>query len=210
MHFSCNISRGPWESIVLPTSSSVVLKNYVGIFPELFVHLYYFGSPLRSSLLRTWAKSEEARQHTGFLVMERPNGRNKPLVVSKFEHAPTYRPFGFDLPMVPSLCGCWDKHPHHWSLRHSSSAFGEQFSFYISSCCSMELHIAIYTDRRTVFDAHGTTIMEEKWDPVSERFSFDPMTMVCMKISVSTVVQLCCLFVFPHKNLCVDIKERQT
>ncbi|CUA75195.1 hypothetical protein RSOLAG22IIIB_05760 [Rhizoctonia solani] len=175
----------PWESIVLPTSPSLVVNNYAAIFPELFVHLYYFGLPLRSSLLRTWAKSEEARQHTGLLLMERPTGRNQPFAVSKFEHAPTSRPFGIDLPMVPAVCGCWDRYPHHWSLRHTSNAFGEQFSFYTSSCCGLELHIAIYTDRRIVFNAHGTTIMEEKWDPGAERFSFDPMTMVCMKISES-------------------------
>ncbi|CUA74691.1 hypothetical protein RSOLAG22IIIB_05658 [Rhizoctonia solani] len=175
----------PWDSIVLPTASSLVLKNYAAIFPELFVHLYYFGSPLRSSLLRTWAKSEEARQHTGLLLMDRPTGRNQPFAVSKFEHAPTSRPFGVDLPMVPSICGCWDKHPHHWSPRHTSEAFGERFLFYTSSCCSLELHVAIYTDRRIVFEAHGTTIMEEKWDPGAESFSFDPMTMVCMKVSRS-------------------------
>ncbi|CAE6434939.1 unnamed protein product [Rhizoctonia solani] len=179
------LNVGPWESIVLPTALSLLVKNYVSIFPELFVNLYYFGLPLRSSLLRTWAKSEEAREHTGFLVMERAAGRNKPFGVSKFEHAPNSRPFGIDLPMAPSVCGCWDKSPHHWSLRHSSNAFGERFSFYISSCCSLELHVAIYTDRRTVFNAHGTMIMEEKWDPASERFSFDPITMVCMKISIS-------------------------
>jgi hypothetical protein len=149
------------------------------------VHLYYFGSSLRSSLLRTWAKSPEAREHTGFIIMDRERWSNTSFKVSKLEYAPqTSRPYGVELPMIPSLCGCWTKAPHRWKERHRSRAFGEEFYFYTSSCCLIELHIAIYNDRRVMLNVHGTRVMEEPWDSCAERFTFDPARMICIKISV--------------------------
>ncbi|KAG8716465.1 hypothetical protein FRC08_009472 [Ceratobasidium sp. 394] len=182
------INTRPWHSIVFPSVPAIMPWQYASIFPELFTHLYYFGAPLKSSLLRTWAKSREARRHTGFILMDRVDCGTGLLEVSRFEHAPhTSRPYGFDLPMLPSLCGCWHKSSPdsspHWSPYHVSQKFREVFSFFVSTCCSFELHIAIYTGCRTVRDAHGTKIVEELWDTAAERFHFDSLTMVAIKMS---------------------------
>ncbi|KAG9125641.1 hypothetical protein FRC07_006795 [Ceratobasidium sp. 392] len=175
----------PWHSIALPSAPAVLPWQYIGILPELFVHLYYFGAPFAGSLLRTWAKSPEARQHTGFILMDRPSWGKGPLEVSKLEHAPhASRPLGFELPMIPSLCGCWDQSPR-WAVIHTSEKFDELFCFFTSTCCSLELHIAIFKGNRNTFNAHGTIIMQEVWDLATERFTFDPLTMVEMKVSMS-------------------------
>lgn len=176
---------------MIPTAPATLMTELLPIFPELFIHLYYFSAPLRSSLLRTWAKSPEARAHTGFIVIDRSHWSEGLPSVTKFEHAPhTSRPLGFDLPLIPSICGCWNKHAL-WKSRHASTAFGEQFCFYRSSCCSLELHLAIFTDKRTLLHAHGTTIMQEPWDPSTRNFSFDELRMVHMRVSVS-IPSFCC------------------
>ncbi|KAG8719759.1 hypothetical protein FRC09_010664 [Ceratobasidium sp. 395] len=176
----------PWHSVLFASAPSVSPTRFVDFFPELFVHLFYFGAPFQSSVLRTWAKSYDARQQTGLVIMDRAHWRDGPLGVQKIEHAPYISsPYGHDLPMIPSLCGCWDQAPHHWRLRFSDSDFGEWFGYYVSSCCAVELHVAVYTAHRTVRDIHGTTIVQEVWDSGSARFLFDSKTMICVEISVS-------------------------
>ncbi|KAG8714819.1 hypothetical protein FRC08_011408 [Ceratobasidium sp. 394] len=166
----------------MPTMPALSNRLFLPILAELFAELYYFGSAFRGALLRTWAKSPHARAHTGLIVMHRPSFK-EPLSVSRFEHAPsTSRPVGVDLPMIPSLCGCWNKDTL-WDCRHVSLKFGEQFYFLRTSCCSFELHIAIYKGPRKLLDAHGTTIMEEPWNEQTKQFSWDQSRMVRMKLS---------------------------
>ncbi|KAG9083825.1 hypothetical protein FRC06_004357, partial [Ceratobasidium sp. 370] len=94
----------PWHSIVFPSAPQLLPQFFINFMPELFAQLYYFGAPLRSALLRTWGKSLEARAHTGLVIMDRKHWEGEELTVTKFEHAPqSTRPFGFELPMVPSL-----------------------------------------------------------------------------------------------------------
>ncbi|CAE6436412.1 unnamed protein product [Rhizoctonia solani] len=173
------LSSRPWHSIVLPTTPALIVNEIVDILPELFVHLYYFGAGFKSSLLRVWAKSTSARVHTGFIIMDRQHF-NDSLAVSKFEYAAhSIRPYGFQLPLPESLCGCWGQNAD-WKLRHMSSNFGESFYFLRSSCCARELHVAIFKDRRTTIKKHGTTIMQEDWDESKKNFTFDPSRMVHM------------------------------
>ncbi|KAF8597010.1 hypothetical protein BDV93DRAFT_513685 [Ceratobasidium sp. AG-I] len=173
----------PWHSILLPTTGVLMASAYVNTLPELFLELYYFSSPLRSAALRVWAKSRETRAHTGLLLMERSDWKTESLYVSRFEHAPPEsRPIGVRLPMVDSLCGCWDSEGT-WSRRYQSKNHGEHFFYYGSTCCSVELHIAIYEGRRQILNAHGTTIVEETWDSEQKKFTFDRARMVTMLLS---------------------------
>ncbi|KAG9103188.1 hypothetical protein FRC06_011845 [Ceratobasidium sp. 370] len=181
------MEKRPWHSFVMPTMPALSQPLFLSILPELFAQLYYFGSPFRSTLLRTWVKSGDARAHTGLIVMQRAR-LGDTLSVSRFEHAPsTSRPVGFDLPMIPSLCGCWNK-DNLWDCRHVSFKFGEQFYFLRTSCCSFELHVAIYKGPRKLLDAYGTTIMEEPWHEETKNFAWDPSRMVRMKISPSRIL----------------------
>lgn len=181
------ICRNLWNSILLPTASSLLPGDYACVLPELFVELYYFASPFRSSVLRVWAKSAVTRIHTGLLIMERSDRLTEGLHVSRFEHAPTNtRPIGVDLPDVTSLCACskLGNNDAKWKCHHSSDAYGEGFYFFRSSCCRLELHVAIYKDRRCIRRAHDIIFVEEEWDWDLQRFTFDSSDMVCMKASV--------------------------
>ncbi|KAG9093505.1 hypothetical protein FS749_014267 [Ceratobasidium sp. UAMH 11750] len=177
------IDKRPWHSLVMPTIPALSQQLFLPVIPELFAQLYYFGSPFRSSLLRTWVKSPDARAHTGLIVMQRASF-SESLSVNRFEHAPsTSRPIGVDLPMIPSLCGCWNR-DNLWDCRHISFKFGEQFYFLRTSCCAFELHIAIYKGPRKLLDAYGTTIMEEPWNKETKSFLWDISRMVLMQFSV--------------------------
>lgn len=181
-----------WNSMVLATAVSLLPSDYICILPELFVELYYFGSPFRSSILRVWAKSPVARTHTGLLVMERSDRVQETLHVTRFEHAPpNSRPLGVDLPEVTSLCDCWkrqdkdDAHDPRWNRHHQSMGHGEIFLFFRSTCCNVELHVAIFPGFRRQVQAHGVLIAEEVWDEKLQRFTFDFSDMVKMQVSVS-------------------------
>ena len=166
-----------------------MMNEVVEILPELFVHTYYFGASFKSSLLRVWAKSATARTHTGFIIMDRQRLEDK-LSVSKVQHgAHSIRPYGVQLPIPESLCGCWGKEAD-WRLRHASSKFGEKFYFFRSSCCARELHMAIFENCRTIRNVHGTTIVEEDWDGLKKNFTFDPAQMVRMVQSVSVFLDV--------------------
>ncbi|KAG9102124.1 hypothetical protein FS749_015707 [Ceratobasidium sp. UAMH 11750] len=171
-------------SIVLPTSYSLLLCEYLYIFPELFLNLYYFGSELRASLLRVWGKSREVRLHTGLLVMERPNP-NSVFSVSKVMHSPlSHRPLGVDLPVASSVCGC-PEDLARWNFKTEKQNVRETVFLYRSSCCQVELQVAVFADKRRSFLEHGTTFTEEVWNPVTRTFDFQERAMVRMKHFVS-------------------------
>ncbi|KAG8739115.1 hypothetical protein FRC10_006113 [Ceratobasidium sp. 414] len=171
-------------SIVLPTSYSLLLCEYLYIFPELFLNLYYFGAKLRASLLRVWGKSRETRLHTGILVMERPTS-NSAFCVSKLMHsARSQRPLGVDLPVASSLCGCPEGNAT-WTFKTEKQNGRETVFVYRSSCCQVELQVAVFASKRRSFIEHGTTFTEEAWNPTAHSFDFQERTMVQMKHFVS-------------------------
>jgi hypothetical protein len=153
------------------------------MLPEVLVDLYYYGSPLKSTLLRIWAKSKRVRIHTGLLVMERSQQRDR-LVITKYEYcSDNSRPCGVDLPMTESLCGCWGK-GGSWKHIYSKIKFGERFLYLRSTCCQTELHLAIFLGPRRVVQIHGAHVAIEDWDYDQGRFTFDPARMVVMRVSV--------------------------
>jgi hypothetical protein len=156
------------------------------MLPELFVHMYYFGAPLQSALLRVWAKSRQLRVHTGLLIIQRPR-RGEEVEAIRLTYAPdSSKPMGMDLPMTASVCGCWDKESR-WQAVHRHHRHGEDFQYLRSTCCGTELHIAVFNEHRRRIHVHGTTVYVERWDAHSSRFPFDTSRMVAMRVSVSNV-----------------------
>lgn len=160
------------------------------MLPETMVNLYYYGAPLRSTLLRIWAKSKRVRIHTGLLVMERFEQADC-LALTKYDYSSDNScPWGVDLPMTASLCGCWGKQGS-WKHVHSKIEFGERFLFLRSTCCRMELHIAIFLGSRRIVQVHGAHVAVEDWDPDRCSFTFDPSRMVVMRVSVRESIIAC-------------------
>ncbi|KAG9125072.1 hypothetical protein FRC07_009086 [Ceratobasidium sp. 392] len=90
--------------------------------------------------------------------------------------------------MPGSLCGCRKtKNECSWSGCHILQAldFNEEPYFFTSSCDSIKLYVAIYPDRRRIFEAYGKEILEEPWDPQAERFTFEEDDMVTLKATKS-------------------------
>ncbi|CCO34320.1 hypothetical protein BN14_08417 [Rhizoctonia solani AG-1 IB] len=50
----------PYLSLVVPSTTTLLMCDFVPIFPELFLNLYYFGAALETSLFSAWGKSKEA------------------------------------------------------------------------------------------------------------------------------------------------------
>lgn len=180
-----NYSLECWDSLVLPTADSVIPSLYSTMLPDLFVHLYYNGTAFKSTLTRIWAKCRPVRLHTGLLVMER-RSRGAKLEVERFLFAPKdSRPLGVELPTPRSLCGCWDR-PGQWVGVYSHAKFSEHFSFLRSTCCRIELLVAIFLGPRHAIHIHGTTIAVETWDMETGAFPFNRFRMVAMRASVSS------------------------
>ncbi|KAF8595553.1 hypothetical protein BDV93DRAFT_564255 [Ceratobasidium sp. AG-I] len=178
----------PWHSLVLPTVKALHVAEYLLFFPELFVELYYYSTPLRSALLRCWAKSREARSHTGLILMAKSDQDSR-LIVSRFEYgAKSVRPHGVYLPMPASICGCWDKSPR-WKPHYDSISHGERFYFLVSTCCRLELHLAVFVGDRRVIEMHGTTIVEEPWRSQKDKFDLDDPDNVSWRVSKARSTQ---------------------
>jgi hypothetical protein len=165
--------------------------DYITIFPDLFVQLYYYGTMFQSALLRAWAKSRQVRVHTGLLMMERSKHQME-LEVRKFLFAPEKTsPLGVAFPLAQSVCGCWNV-PGEWQWVHQHTRFGELFVYMRSTCCQVELQVAVFLGSRQTIRAHGTTIAVERWDKVRERFPFTQSEMVVMRTSVSIITAMLC------------------
>jgi hypothetical protein len=168
----------------LPTANALNPADYLLFFPELFVELYYHAIPFRSALLRCWAKSRGARSHTGLILMAKSDQDSR-MAISRFEYAATsVRPQGVYLPMPGSICGCRSGNPR-WKPLYDAEGHGEHFYFFVSSCCRLELHLAVFNGDRKIHEMHGTTIVEELWTPEKVRFGLDDPDSVSWRVSVS-------------------------
>ncbi|KAG9097263.1 hypothetical protein FRC06_007756, partial [Ceratobasidium sp. 370] len=173
----------PYLSIVLPTTYSLLVCDYMFLLPELFVNLYYFGAGLRASLLRVWGKSQEGRKHTGLLVMERPDAGSA-FHVSKIMHSPPKScPFGVPLPLVHALCGCPEG--GKWNYKAERQNGRETVFVFRASCCQVELQMAVFPGRHHILTAHDTTFTEEDWNSDTKRFDFVESEMTRFKVFVS-------------------------
>jgi hypothetical protein len=171
-------------SFLLPSVHALVPCDYTSMLPELFVHLYYFGSPFRSLLLEVWANSENTRSHTGLVLIDRKH-RDSSLEVNKFLYSPSNtRPLGIDLPLTVTLCGC-EIPDARWKLKATREGQKEQISIFLSTCCKTELQVAIYPGLCRILKMHGTTVTVEPWDSVAGNFQFTEVDMVAMRVVVS-------------------------
>ena len=174
--------------MVLPAASSVSPEEYGSILPELFTQLYYNGLPLRSSLLRVWARSKRARVHTDLFVIDRIAPAARPLV-QKYMYAPeSSRPWGIDLPVSYSFCACSKENNSRWKkiFWAPKLKFGEQLVCYRSECGHVDLRIAIFTKDVTkcLRQASGTFVLLQDYSRDLCCFPFDGYDRFQMKISL--------------------------
>ena len=108
------------------------------------------------------------------------------LTVRRFEYgAKSVQPQGVHLPMPASICGCWGKTPR-WRPHYDSRSHKEHFYFFVSTCCRLELHLAVFVGDRKTIEMHGTTIVEELWTPEKDKFGLDDPDTVSWRVSVSS------------------------
>jgi hypothetical protein len=106
--------------------------------------------------------------------------------ISKLVHAArNERPLGVDLPAAHTLCGCQED-ASQWKYLGEHLGFGETVFRYSSSCCQVELQVAVFPGRRRTVLDNDTTFTEEDWDASTSSFSFVESQMVRMKVYVST------------------------
>lgn len=162
-----------WDSIVLPTASSLMPEEYTTMFPEFFLHLYYNSLPFQKSLRLVWAKSKRARFHTDLLVINRSRG-SREISIEKILYAPkASRPWGIHLPTTGSLCGC--KSDVRWKLRWTKpkQEYGELFFLYRSSCAHTEIAVAVFVDGLKSIQVDGTLIVVQHYDTHLGGFPLD-------------------------------------
>lgn len=162
--------------MVLPTASAIQPEEYASIFPELFVQLYYNSAPLKSSLLRVWAKSKRARFHTDLLVMDQVPGKGE-ISIQKWTYAPeASRPWGIDLPDPASFCSCTG---NNWRSRWKrignppKPRFGECFYRYRSGCKHSDVAVAIFVEGLKAIPVDGTQIVIQGYDHGQKTFPLD-------------------------------------
>lgn len=151
------------------------------------MNLYYFGAALRPSLYKVWGQSEEGREHTGLLVIDR-NAQEEQFSVTHLMHSPpTSRPLGVQLPIATTICGCPSDPPGgSWSYVKERQNGRETIFSYNSSCCRLVLHVAIFPGRRRRIDKNDTFFVEEDWNPDARALDFKESTMVRMVVQVSS------------------------
>ncbi|QRV78018.1 hypothetical protein RhiJN_06033 [Ceratobasidium sp. AG-Ba] len=168
-------------SLVLPTATNLMMSDYSHILPEIFLNIYYFGSPLRSSCNRVWGRSVDARYHTGLLFIDRATPQEQFLVTKILHAPPQHRPYGLTLPDCSSICGCTSGQPK-WTYKTEKQHRKEFIYIYISSCRHVDLRVAVYPSRRRIVERFGTQFVEEDWDKEKRQFHFDEPTMVRMLV----------------------------
>ncbi|QRV85120.1 ATPase [Ceratobasidium sp. AG-Ba] len=148
------LTSTPVKSLVLPTVSAALNADISPILPELMLNLYYFGRDLRDSIYKVWGQSDEARVHTGLLVMD-PDLSASPY--------PKHGLF-VDAHVLPT--------------EHKREAL---FA-YKSLCCGLELHLAVFISRLRQTIRNELPFTEEDWDQETSSFGFNPSTMVRMTV----------------------------
>ncbi|QRW13702.1 ATPase [Ceratobasidium sp. AG-Ba] len=179
------LTSTPVKSLVLPTVSAALNADISPILPELMLNLYYFGRDLRDSIYKVWGQSDEARVHTGLLVMDRVLA-SQPFNCAKLSYSPVCsRPLGVTLPEAWTICGC-PCPPHgqlSWMLLKEVKEHKREALFaYKSLCCGLELHLAVFISRLRQTIRNELPFTEEDWDQETSSFGFNPSTMVRMTV----------------------------
>jgi hypothetical protein len=161
------------------------------MLPELFVQVYYYSLPLRSSLLRVWATSKRARKHTDVLLFERSKEDGNVSLQKFCNAAEGSRPWGVDLPVARSFCNCVDSDDKcRWKRTHTEKPqkFKEHFACFRSTCHHTDLQLAVFAEGFTVREINGTHIVVQDFDWSMGRFPLDDRRAYSMKVfSVSLV-----------------------
>ncbi|KAG8795542.1 hypothetical protein FRC12_012981 [Ceratobasidium sp. 428] len=174
------LSTTPFMSLLLPTTCSLLIHEWARLLPELFVNIYYFGVGLENSVLRIWGKSTGLRRHTGILLMEQPT-RGSTFNVKKYMHSPpASRPFGVELPVATTLCGCQSE--ARWRYKTEKQNGLEVVFLYRSACCGLDLQVAIHPNHRRRVKMYDTTMTEEHWHRATQSFLFTERENVSMRV----------------------------
>ncbi|KDN36754.1 hypothetical protein RSAG8_10618, partial [Rhizoctonia solani AG-8 WAC10335] len=170
-----------FRSLVLPSTCSLLMCDYLPLLSELFINIYYFGAALEPSLLQIWAKSKQIRVHTGLVIVDRPDLSSE-MSAKMILYAPVAsRPLGVTLPLVYAVCGCSDG-GGVWEFKKEVENHIETVFIYRASCCRVELQVGIHpADRRQRTD-HEVRFTVEPWDISKGRFTFNESDNVRMKI----------------------------
>ncbi|CUA72103.1 adenosinetriphosphatase [Rhizoctonia solani] len=173
------MERTPFDSLVLPNTCSLLLCEYVHIFPEIFINLFYFGAGLERTLHRTWGKSKEARTHTGLIIMDRAR-RDSDMKVQLISYAPVIScPLGVPLPLAKTVCGCPEA---NWSFKKELQHPPEVIFIYRTKCCQIELQVGIHPDQRRQTKEYEVSLVVEAWNRGKGRFTFNELKNVQMKL----------------------------
>ncbi|QRW09537.1 ATPase [Ceratobasidium sp. AG-Ba] len=171
-------------SLVLPTAPFLLYSDFLHLFPELFLSLYYLGTDLRSTIYRVWGKSDEVRRHTGLIVFDRRD-RESDVACTRLCYAPrTSRPLGVQLPAAWSICGCPDDGvgQDDWRFLKEQQHRKETIFSYRSACCGVQLNVAILPFKLRSIKRNDESFIEEDWQSATRQFPFRDSTMVRMKI----------------------------
>ncbi|KAG8713770.1 hypothetical protein FRC11_011061, partial [Ceratobasidium sp. 423] len=160
-----HLEKTPFLSLVMPSTCSLMMSEYVTMLPEIFVNLYYFGAPLESTLFRVWGKSKEH------------------LEVRKIEYAPrSSRPLGVCLPLLHTICGCLEGADAEWAFKKELQNSPEVIFIYRSRCCGVELQVGIHPNERRQLVYHEVSFIMESWNRAKGKFNFHEARSVRMKI----------------------------
>ncbi|QRW13064.1 hypothetical protein RhiLY_12063 [Ceratobasidium sp. AG-Ba] len=177
------------KALVLPTASVLLVADISPMLPELILNLCYYGRNLRDSIYKVWGLSDDAREHTGLLVMDRVS-TSQPFSCAKLSYSPVCRrPLGYTLPEAWTICGCpCPPHGHlSWVLLKEVKEHKREALFaYKSLCCGFELQLAVFLNRLRSVVRDELPFTEEDWDPETCSFGFDPATMIRMTVHPAT------------------------
>ncbi|EUC54397.1 hypothetical protein RSOL_045870, partial [Rhizoctonia solani AG-3 Rhs1AP] len=177
-----SLANSHWDSVMLPTSSSLLPEELAVIFPELFGQIYYNGAPLKTALVRVWATSQRARAHTDILLIE--DLRSQPSIKKYRYGSLSSRPYGVDLPAPWSFCHCantgdspkWKRKAWSSKLLHN-----EFLMRYRTSCGHAHLDLAIFVGTAHIRKAAGVQVVVEDFDHLTGMFPLDSPHSIAMK-----------------------------
>ena len=149
----------------------------MSIFPQLFTHIYYLGTPLASALVRVWAARKPAAYHTDLVLFENPVGDGTMSIIKYTYGSASGRPWGIMLPYPASLCIC-AKSTNRVTWKQQGKVvqakdFDEHFARFRSSCGHVFLKIAACLAGVHVTHAAGVQILKQPFDRKKEAFPLD-------------------------------------
>jgi hypothetical protein len=162
---------------VIPAAAAITTQDYVCILPQLFIQIYYIGTPLSSALLRVWAARKAASYHTDIVVFLKSAELGGPTSIVKYSYgSATSRPWSIGLPRAGSLCICaktGEAVKWHPQGKLKQTPFGERSARYRSSCNHVFLKVAVFLTGLTLTRAAGTQVVKQTYDRDRLQFPLD-------------------------------------